>query len=107
MLDKILVHEQNSAPPYTMFYGKDAKDAKHLRTFGQICVTGYASNKGRTKLDTRGTLSMFMGYSRQHAGDVYSFLHSKTNHIIYCREVQWLGKKMEGILQYSKPSQCR
>ena len=30
MLDNILVHEQNSAPPYTMFYGKDAKYAKHL-----------------------------------------------------------------------------
>ena len=30
MLDSILVHEQNSAPPYTMFYGKDAKYAKHL-----------------------------------------------------------------------------
>ena len=24
MLENILVHEQNSAPPYTMFYGKDA-----------------------------------------------------------------------------------
>ena len=30
MLDNILVHEQTSAPPYTMFYGKDAKYAKHL-----------------------------------------------------------------------------
>ena len=30
MLDNILVHEQNSAPPYTMFYRQDAKYAKHL-----------------------------------------------------------------------------
>ena len=30
MLDNILVHEQNSAPPYTMLYGQDAKYAKHL-----------------------------------------------------------------------------
>ena len=30
MLDNVLVHEQNSAPPYTMVYGKDAKYAKHL-----------------------------------------------------------------------------
>ena len=45
MLDDILVHEQNSAPPYTMFYGQDAKHAKHLRTFGEICVTADISNK--------------------------------------------------------------
>ena len=25
-----LVHEQNSAPPYTVFYGQDARSAKHL-----------------------------------------------------------------------------
>ena len=25
MLDNILVYEQNNAPPYTMFYGQDAK----------------------------------------------------------------------------------
>ena len=30
ILDNILVHEQNSAPPYTMFYGQDANYAKHL-----------------------------------------------------------------------------
>ena len=30
MLDNILVHEQNSAPPYTMFYVQDAKYAKYL-----------------------------------------------------------------------------
>ena len=93
MLDIFLVHEQNSAPPYTMFYGQDAKCAKHLRTFGEIYVTTDTSNKtGKTKLDTRGRLTMFMGYSTQHAVDVYRFLHLKTNHIIYSRDVQWLGK---------------
>ena len=35
---------------------------------------------------------MFMGYSTQHAGDVYRFLHMKTNHIIYSQGAQWLGK---------------
>ena len=103
MLDNILVHEQNSAPPYTMFYGKDAKYAKHLGTFGEICVTADTSNKvGRTKLDTRRRLSVFMAYSTQHAGDVYRFLHLKTNHVIYSRDVQWLGKMWNEF--YSIPS---
>ena len=30
MLDNNLVHERNSARPYTMFNGQDAKYAKHL-----------------------------------------------------------------------------
>ena len=89
MLDNMLVYEENSSPPYTMFYGKDAKYAIHLRTFGEICVAADTSNKvGRTKIEIRGRLSMFMGYSTQHAGDVYRFLHLKTNHIIYSRDVQ-------------------
>ena len=88
MLDNILVHEQNSASPYTMFYRRDAKYAKHLWTFGEICVIADTSNKvGRTKHGTRGRLSMFMGYSTQHAGDVYRVLHLKTNHVIYSRDV--------------------
>ena len=35
---------------------------------------------------------MFLGYSTQYAGDVYRFLHMKTNHIIHSQDVQWLGK---------------
>ena len=103
MLDSILVHEQNSAPPYTLFYGQDAKYAKHLRTYGEICVTADTSNKvGRTKIDTRGRMCMFLGYSTQHAGDVYRFLYMKTNHIIHSQDVQWLGKMWHEF--YSFPS---
>ena len=35
---------------------------------------------------------MFMGYSTQHAGNIYRFLHMKTYPIIYSQDVQWLGK---------------
>ena len=31
---------------------------------------------------------MLQGYSTQHAGDVYWFLHMKTNHIRYSQTVQ-------------------
>ena len=103
MLDNILVHEQNSAPPGTLFYGQDAKHTKHLKTFGEICVPADTSNKvGRTKLDTRGRTCMFLGYCTQHAGDLYRYLHMKTNHIIYSQDVQWLGKMWHEF--YSIPS---
>ena len=45
---------------------------------------------------------MFMGYSTQHAGDVYRFLHMKINHIIYSRDEEWLGKMWHEF--YCSPS---
>ena len=45
---------------------------------------------------------MFMGHSTQDTGDVYRFLHMKTNHIIYSRDVQWLGQMWHEF--YSIPS---
>ena len=45
---------------------------------------------------------MFMGYSTQHTGDVCRFLYLKTNHVIYSRDVQWLGKMWNEF--YSIPS---
>ena len=78
MPDNVLVHEQDRAPPHKMLYHQDAKYAKHLQTFSEMCVTTDTSNQvGRSKLDTRGWLCMLLGYSTQHAGDVYWFLHRK------------------------------
>ena len=72
MLDNILVQESAKSPPFTQFFGVDAKYAKHLRGFGEICVVADTDNKvGRTKIDPRGKISLFVGYSTQHAGDVY------------------------------------
>ena len=47
---------------------------------------------GRTKIDPRGKNSLFVGYSTQHAGDVYSLLNPKTSRVIHSRDVKWIGK---------------
>ena len=53
MLDNILVHDYDSAPLHKMFYGQDAKYARHLQTFSEMCVTVDTSNQvGRLKLET-------------------------------------------------------
>ena len=53
MLGNILVHEQDIAPLHKMFYDKDAKSAKHLGTFTEMCVTTDTSKAvARLKLDT-------------------------------------------------------
>ena len=64
MLDNILVQENVKSPPFTQFFGVDAKYAKHLRVFGEMCVVADTENKvGRTKIDPRGKISLFVGYS--------------------------------------------
>ena len=46
-LDNIMVRPERTKPPHTLFYGKDTKYMKHLRTFGEMAVM-------RSKLDDRG-----------------------------------------------------
>ena len=73
--------------------GVDAKYAKHFRVFGEMCVVADTDNKvGRTKIDPRGKISLFVGYSTQHAGDVYRLLNPKTSRVIHSRDVKWTGK---------------
>ena len=79
--------------PFYSIFGVDAKYAKHLRVFGEMCVVADTDNKvGRTKIDPRGKISLFAGYSTQHAGDVYRLLNPKTSRVIRSRYVKWIGK---------------
>ena len=74
-------------------FGVDAKYAKYLCVFGEMCVVADTDNKvGRTKIDPRGKISIFVGYSTQHAGDVYRLLNPKTSWVIHSRDVKWIGK---------------
>ena len=93
LLDNVLVQDSTKSSPFTQFFGVDAKYAKHLRVFGEICVVADTDNKvGRTKIDPRGKISVFVGYSTQHAGDVYRLLNPKTSRVIHSRDVKWIGK---------------
>ena len=60
---------------------------------GEMCVAGDTVNKvGRTKIDLRGKISLFVGYSTQHAGDVYRLVNPKTSRVIPSRDVKLTGK---------------
>ena len=57
-----------------------------------MCVVADTDNKvGRTEIDPRGKVSLFVGYSTQHAGDVYRLLNPKTSRVIHSRDVKWTG----------------
>ena len=93
LLDNILVQDSAKSPAFTQFCGVDAKYAKHLRVFGEICVVADTDNKvGRTKIDPRGKIRLFVGYSTQHAGDVYRLLNPETSSVIHSRDVKWIDK---------------
>ena len=88
-----MVHDSAKSPPFTQFFGVDAKYPRHLRVVGEMCVVADTDNKvGRTKIDPRGKISLFVRYSAQHAGDVYRLLHPKTSRVIHSRDVKWIGK---------------
>ena len=93
LIDNISVQDSAKSPPFTQFFGVDAKYAKHLRVFGEMCVVADTDNiVGRTRIDPRGKISLFVGYSTQHSGDVYRLLNTKTSRVIHSRDVKWIGK---------------
>ena len=71
-LDNIMVRIDRTKPPQTMFFNKNANYMKYLRTFGEMAVVAISEGRNlRSKLDTRGRTSIFVGYAADHAGDVY------------------------------------
>ena len=92
MLDNIMVRPERAKPPHTLFYGKDTKYMKYMRTIGEMAVVAiHEGKKMRSKLDNRGKTYMFVGYAEDHAGDVYRFLNIHTKRIIMSIDVRWLN----------------
>ena len=86
-----MVRAERTKPPHTLFYGKDAKYMRCLRTFGEMAVVAiHEGGKMRYKLDDRGKTCMLVGYADDHSCDVYRFLNICTKRIIMSRDVRWL-----------------
>ena len=93
LLENIFIQDSAKSPPFTQFFGVDAKYAKYLNFFAEMCVVTDTDNKvGRTKIDPRGKISLFVGHSTQHVGDVYRLLNPKTSRVIHSRDVKWTEK---------------
>ena len=92
-LENILVNKQEDNSPFEQMYGKLPSYAMHLRTFGEIGIVALKTgNQIKAKLDDRGTVCMFVGYAKNHAGNVYRMLNTKTNAVIVTRDVTWTNK---------------
>jgi hypothetical protein len=64
---------------------------KNLCTFGEIGIT-YNNQKIKGKLDNRGYPCMFIGYTEDHASNVYVFFNLNNQAIFMSRNVVWLHK---------------
>jgi hypothetical protein len=75
---------------YQLLFGNKPIVPESLRSFGEIGVVT-TKNDIQGKLTNRGTPCIFMGYSINHAHDVYRMLNIKTKKIINSRDIIWMN----------------
>jgi hypothetical protein len=73
------------------FTGSNPKWFKNLLTFGEIGIT-YNNQQIKRKLDNRGYPCMFIGYTEDHASNVYMFFNLNNQAIFMSHNVVWLHK---------------
>ena len=87
-----MVRHMGGKPPYYMFFKKHPTYRKHLRIFGEIAVVANHERKStRTKIEQRGKVAMLVGYAEDYTGDVYRFIHLKTQHVVLSRDARWMN----------------
>jgi hypothetical protein len=72
--------------PFQLLFGNKSRLTESLRSFGEISVVT-TKNYIQGKLTNRGTPCMVMGYTTNHAHDVYRMLNIKTKKIINSRDI--------------------
>ena len=86
--------QRNEKSPFELLLYKITPGyEQNLRVFGETeVITNHANKKVRSKLENRGTISVFVGYATNHAGDVYRMFNMATQKISMPRDVIWLDK---------------
>ena len=64
-----------------------------LRTFGEVgTLWDYKYTKIKKKLDNKGEIHYFVGYSTNRVGDTYRMYNPKTIGIAITRDIYWFNK---------------
>ena len=84
-MEVITTNRGEEGSPYEHFYGKMPDYARSLCTFGEIVMATNLAIRGqpKAKLTDHGNVSMFLGYTKDHAEGVYHFLKLKTNKVTH------------------------
>jgi hypothetical protein len=88
-LSNITLAKNKEECPHQLMFGSIPKLPESLRLFGEIGVVT-TKNDIQGKLQNCGTFCMFVGYSIDHANDVYRMLNLETNYIINSRDIKWI-----------------
>jgi hypothetical protein len=86
--DNIIVTNSLHKSSLELMFNEKSKELNNLRKFGEVCVAATKS-KIQGKLSDRGSVCVFVGYTFNHANDVYRLLNLNTNHVIKSRDVIW------------------
>ena len=93
LLDGLVVIEINgvSQTRYEHWCGQLPKFAHHLCTWGEAGTVKIATDTSK-KLNDRGAHCLFVGYCKDHAGDVYRMFNPTTKMVHMTRDVVWLRR---------------
>ena len=82
-------------------YSKESKWIPSLPIFGEIGVVKTAKEI-QSKMKNKGDPMMFIGTAKDHAVDCFKFLNLKTNKVVKSRNVRWIKKTEEELLEETK-----
>ena len=92
-LDGILIQHRGEKSKYKKIFGTTPNYLRHLRIFGEIGIVMTPEQEGhKSKIENKGKEIIFVGYSNDHAGDVYRFFDLALKQIKISRDVCWTGK---------------
>ena len=87
------IHSGKTSPPqspYQVFYGKIPKYFSGLRVFGEIGILKTSYFRLQSKLQNKGDMAIFVGYSTRHVNNVYCMFNLTTQSISISRDITWL-----------------
>ena len=92
-MDGLIVIEIDgvSKTRYKHWSGQLPRFAHHLRTWGEAGTVKTATDTTK-KLEDKGTHCIFVGYCRDHAGDVYRMFNPQTKKLHVTRDITWLHR---------------
>ena len=107
-----MVVQERKKAPHTLFYSKDAKYMKYMRTFGEMAAVAiHEGKKMRSNSENREKTCMFVRYAeRSFWGciQIPEHPHIKNHHEKRCKtaehslETLWNEKHLENIWNFSR-----
>ena len=102
-LNNMMVRHMGGKSLYYMFFKDHPKYRKNLRIYGEIAVVANHERKStRTKIEQREKVAMFVGYAEDHTGDVYRFIHQKSQHVVLSRDARWMNSMWKAYMRKQK-----